>query len=107
MMAAAEPSLTPEQSKMPSGPATSGEHAIVSFGTSLRNCARGLRAPFLWFFQAIRVSTSLRSASSSPYFLAYAGASRLNVAGAVSAARVPSSGGENDGNPEKPESLGL
>src|SRR5258708_29953072 len=46
MMAAAEPSLTPEQSKIPSAPATSGEHAIVSLDTSLRNCARGLRAPF-------------------------------------------------------------
>jgi len=47
MIAAAEPSLTPEQSKIPSGPATSGEQAIVSLGTSLRNCARGFRAPFL------------------------------------------------------------
>ena len=70
MIAAAEPSDTPEQSKMPSWPATSGEHAIVSFGTSLRNWARGLSAPFLWFFQAMRVRTSFISASSTPYFLA-------------------------------------
>ena len=47
MIAAAEPSLTPEQSKMPSGPAMSGAHAMVSFETSLRNWARGLSAPFL------------------------------------------------------------
>jgi hypothetical protein len=45
MIAAAEPSLTPEQSKIPRGPATSGLQAIVSLATSLRNCARGLRAP--------------------------------------------------------------
>jgi len=69
-MAAAEPSLTPEQSKIPSAPATSGEHAIVSLGTSLRNCARGLRAPFLWFFHAMRVMTSLSCSSLTPYFLA-------------------------------------
>ena len=69
-MAAAEPSLTPEQSKIPRGPATSGEHAIVSFGTSLRNCARGFSAPFLWFFHAIRVITSLSCSSLTPYFLA-------------------------------------
>ncbi len=70
MIAAAEPSDTPEQSKMPSAPATSGEHAMTSFATSLRNCARGLRAPFLWFFQAMRVIASLKVASSTPYFLA-------------------------------------
>ena len=69
-MAAAEPSETPEQSKMPSIPATSGEDLIVSFGTSLRNWARGFLAPFLWFFQAILVSTSFSSASSTPYLAA-------------------------------------
>ena len=69
-IAAAEPSETPEQSKMPSGPATSGELAIVSLETSLRNWARGLSAPFLWFFQAMRVSTSFSSAGSTPYFFA-------------------------------------
>jgi hypothetical protein len=37
MIAAADPSLTPEQSKMPSGPATSGEQAITSLATSFRN----------------------------------------------------------------------
>ena len=106
MIAAAEPSLTPEQSKMPSRPATSGEHAMVSFGTSLRNCARGLRAPFLWFFHAMRVSTSFSSASSTPYFLAYAGASRLNIAGAVRPAqRCRRPAAREPARPEKPESL--
>ena len=69
-MAAAEPSDTPEQSKMPSIPATSGDLEIVSFGTSLRNWARGFFAPFWWFFQAILVSTSLSSAGSTPYLAA-------------------------------------
>src|SRR2546426_3147768 len=103
MIAAAEPSDTPEQSKIPRGPATSGEHAIVSLATSFRNCARGFSAPFLWFFQAIRVITSFMSASSSPYFFAYAGASRLNVAGAVNPALVPSPGCANTGRPENPD----
>src|SRR4029079_6548726 len=99
-MAAAEPSLTPEQSKMPSGPATRGEHAMVSFGTSLRNWARGLSAQMRWFFHAIRVRTSFISASSTPYFLAYAGASSENDAGAVSDASVPSSAGLDTTRPE-------
>src|ERR1700682_4848430 len=102
MIAAAEPSLTPEQSKMPSGPAMSGEQAMVSLATSLRNCARGLSAPFLWFFHAIRVRTSFISASSTPYFFAYAGARRLNEAGAVIVGRVPSLGGGLPVRPEKP-----
>ena len=55
---------------MPSIPATSGEFLIVSFGTSLRNWAREFFAPFWWFFHAIRVSTSLSSAGSTPYFSA-------------------------------------
>src|SRR3989304_917417 len=41
MTAAAEPSLTPEQSKMPSGPATRGEQAMTSLATSFLNWARG------------------------------------------------------------------
>ena len=55
---------------MPSIPATSGDLAIVSRATSLRNWARGFFAPFWWFFQAILVSTSLSSAWSTPYFAA-------------------------------------
>src|SRR3979411_2658924 len=93
MMAAAEPSLTPEQSKMPSCPATKGELQIVSFESSFFIFARGLSAPFLWFFQAMRVNTSFISASSTPYFFAYAGARRLNDAGAVIVGSVPSLGG--------------
>lgn len=45
MIAAAEPSDTPEQSKIPRFPATSGDAAIASFATSFLNCARGLSAP--------------------------------------------------------------
>jgi hypothetical protein len=69
-MAAAEPSDTPEQSKMPSWPATSGEQEMVSLATSLRNWARGFLAPLAWFFQAMRVRTSFISSGSTPYFLA-------------------------------------
>ena len=43
--AAAEPSATPEQSYTPSPPAMSGAPQMVSIETSLRNCARVLRAP--------------------------------------------------------------
>jgi hypothetical protein len=69
-MAAAEPSDTPEQSKIPSIPAIGGEPLILSSGTSRRNCAFGLRAPFLWFFQAMREIASLSVPSSTPYFFA-------------------------------------
>jgi hypothetical protein len=70
MIAAAEPSETPEQSKMPRLPATRGELAIVSIETSFLNWARGLSAPFLWFFQAMRVMTSLSFGSGTPYLFA-------------------------------------
>ena len=43
---------------------------MTSLATSLRNCARGLSAPFLWFFHAMWVIASLKVASSTPYFLA-------------------------------------
>ncbi len=104
-IAAAEPSETPEQSMMPSGSATFGEFRIVSIGTSLRNCAFGFFAPFLWFFQAMRASTSLPFLGSRPYFLKYAGASSENEAGAVMVLCVPSLGGTLPTSPEKPESL--
>src|SRR4051812_4381960 len=102
MIAAAEPSDTPEQSKMPSGPATNGLLQMVSLETSFLNWARGFRAPFLWFFQAMRVRTSFISCSSTPYLLAYAGANRLNMAGAVRPAWVPSLGIADVTSPEKP-----
>src|SRR2546426_11722912 len=92
-MAAADPSLTPEQSKIPSMPATDGDLQIVSIGTSLRNWAFGFLAPFLWFFQAMRARTFFSSSSSTPYFFAYAGASSEKVAGAVMLESVPSFGG--------------
>src|SRR5437867_8209854 len=99
-IAAAEPSLTPEQSKTPSMPATGGDLQMVSIGTSLRNCAFGFFAPFLWFFHAMRASTCLSSVSATPYFLAYAGASSENVAGAVMLEAVPSLGGFVPTSPE-------
>ena len=70
MTAAAEPSDTPEQSNTPRSPATIGPLAMVSMASSLRNCARALRAPLEWFFQAIRVITSFSSARLTPYFSA-------------------------------------
>src|SRR6478735_2202136 len=101
MIAAAEPSDTPEQSKMPSGPATMGLQAMVSLETSFLNWARGLSAPFLWFFHAMRVRTSFISSGSTPYFFEYAGASNEKSAGAVSSAPVPSLGGTALTRPEK------
>src|SRR6266403_5601239 len=92
-IAAAEPSDTPEQSMIPSGSAILGEFLIVSSDTSFWNCALGFFAPFLWFFHAIRVRTSLPLSASSPYFLKYAGASSENDAGAVMLPWVPSLGG--------------
>jgi hypothetical protein len=44
-IAAAAPSATPAQSKTPRLPAILGAPQMVSVLTSLRNCARGLRAP--------------------------------------------------------------
>ena len=70
MIAAAEPSLTPLQSKTPRSPATSGALAIVSMETSFWNCARGLRAPFWWFLKAIRLMTSFSWSWSTPYLWA-------------------------------------
>src|SRR5437763_11194282 len=92
MIADAEPSETPEQSKMPSCPAISGEAQMTSFGTSLRNCARGLRAPLKWFFHAMRVRTSFISFSDTSYFLLYAVVRSENIAVAVRDTLVPSCG---------------
>ena len=83
----------------------SGELQMTSFATSFLNCARGLSAPFLWFFHAMRVRTSFISASSTPYLFAYAGASSENDAGAVIVGSVPSLGGAEPVRPEKPESF--
>jgi len=73
---------------------------MVSLGTSFLNCARGFNAPLRWFFHAMRVSTSFSSASSTPYFFAYAGASSEKLAGAVTVAFVPSSAGADTTRPE-------
>ena len=93
MIAAALPSATPEQSNTRSVPAISGALQIVSIDTSLRNCARSLRAPFWWFFHEMRASTSRICSSLTPYFLPYAGAHIANIAAAVSVRFVPSCGG--------------
>ena len=49
--------------------------------------------------------TSLSCSSLTPYFLAYEGASRLNIAGAVSGTAVPSPTPREPGRPETPESF--
>ena len=59
--AAAAPSATPEQSITPSCPATAGERSMDSRDTSRRNCARGFRAPFAWFFHATCVMAARNS----------------------------------------------
>ena len=82
-----------------------GEQAMTSLGTSRRNCARGLRAPFLWFFHAMRVSTSFISSAVDAVLLAVRGRQQLNSAGAVSSAAVPSDGGGASTSPEKPPSF--
>src|SRR5262249_59819174 len=96
-----------EQSTLPSMPASGGDLQIVSIGSSLRNCAFGFLAPLRWFFQAMRASTCFSSASSTPYFFAYAGASRENVAGAVMLESVPSFGGVDPVRPEDPQPFTL
>ena len=70
MMAAADPSLTPEQSNTPSSPATSGALEMVSMEISFWNWALGLRAPFWWFLKAIRLITSFIWTLSTPYLWA-------------------------------------
>ena len=90
MMAAAEPSETPLQSKTPKSPATNGALAMVSIETSFWNCARGLRAPFWWFLKAIRLMTSFIWSRSTPYLWAYDGARKENAAGEERPGSVPS-----------------
>src|SRR5262249_37394623 len=98
--AAAAPSLTPRQAKRPRIAAPAGGLDMGSVGASLRNCAFAFFAPFLWFFQAMRASTCFSWSSSTPYFLAYAGARSENVAGAVMLELVPSLGGFDPTRPE-------
>src|SRR5579863_4983491 len=88
--AAAEPSETPLQSNTPRSPATSGALAMVSIETSFWYCARGLRAPFWWFLNAIRLMTSLSWSRSTPYLCAYDGARKENAAGEERPGSVPS-----------------
>ena len=37
-----------------------------SFDTARRNCARGFRAPFAWFFQATWVMAARNSSGATP-----------------------------------------
>ena len=78
---------------------------IVSIDTSRRNCARELRAPLWWFFQATCAIASRILSASTPYFAAYAGATIENIAAAVSVRPVPSFGGGTALSPWKPPSL--
>ena len=91
-MAAAAPSATPAQSKTLSCPATAAISQIASALISRRNCARGFLAPLKWFFSAIFATTIRSSPSSTPYFLAYAGRTRLYIAAAVKVRLVPAVG---------------
>ena len=91
---------------MPSAPATCGEHAITSLATSLRNCARGLSAPFLWFFHAMRVIASLNCGLVDAELLAVGGGEQAEGGGGGEAgARCRRSGAPMLGSPEKPESF--
>lgn len=67
MIAQAASSETPEQSKAPRRPATSGAASILSLATTDRNCAFGLSAPLAWFFQATWVMASRIWPGSMPY----------------------------------------
>src|SRR5215472_9961073 len=94
-MAAAAPSATPAQSNTDSPPATFGMAQSLSTEYSLRNCARGLRAPLWWFFDATRASAVFMSPLGTPYLFAYAGATIENIAAAVTVRAVPSPGTGN------------
>ena len=104
-MAAAEPSATPAQSMTDSWPATAAILQIASTSISRRYMARGLRAPLWWFFDAIRATVRRSSSLSTPYFSAYAGNTRLNIAAAVRVRFVPSLGIGNALRPWNPESF--
>ena len=67
-IAHAAPSLTPQQSKRPSGSAMIGELRIVSISTALRRWALALRAPFWWLFQDTWPMARLRSSREVPCF---------------------------------------
>ncbi|MNG08104.1 hypothetical protein D3C84_914400 [compost metagenome] len=65
-IAAAAPSLTPQQSKRPNGSAIIGALRICSMLTRLRICALGLSMPFSWLFQETCASARLRSSFDVP-----------------------------------------
>src|SRR5262249_60112140 len=86
-------------------PATFGDRSIASLVTSLRNWARGFRAPLWWFFHARCVSVARRSSSVTPYLLQYDVASIENMAGTLRWGEVPSTGGDGRLMPDMPASL--
>src|SRR5579872_436002 len=106
-MAAAAPSATPAQSNTDSFPATAAILQMSSAEVSLRNWARGLRAPLRWFFSAIFATTIRNSSTSTPYFFEYAGRIMEYMAAAVSVRAVPSLGGRLAFVPANPVSLNL
>ena len=73
MIAAAEPSETPLQSKTPSSPATSGDLEIVSMETSLRNWARGLTRAVAVVLPGDPGEDLLHLVGSTPYLCAVGG----------------------------------
>ena len=91
---------------MPRMPATSGEHAMTSLATSLRNWARELSAPFLWFFHAMRVMHFLELGLVDAVLLRVRRREQAEHGGRGERRRVPSPGGGRvPTRPEKPESF--
>ena len=67
MTAAAAPSLTPQQSKSPSGQAIIGALTACSSVISRWKWALGLSEPLWWFLTAICPRSSLPASYSRPY----------------------------------------
>ncbi len=65
-MAQAAPSLTPQQSKMPSGSATIGALTTRSSVIRLRRCALGFFEPFSWLFTDTCAMARLSSSAGMP-----------------------------------------
>ena len=66
-MAAAAPSLTPQQSNNPRGQAIMGALRICSTETSLRRWALGFLAPLAWLLAETMARISLPSSGDRPY----------------------------------------
>jgi hypothetical protein len=66
-IAAAAPSLTPQQSNRPSGSAIIGASRICAIVTAFCRCALGLSVPFWWLFHETWPMARLRSWREMPY----------------------------------------